>query len=482
MINLVNILPDVAKMVMDKCIDSPHHPTDAKYRKKYDFKYLLDEPVNKPTSKTADKHKCLHGILQFLWHCIYCIFVMPEERKTNTFKVIKAMLEHDRKMLLIHPLLLTFLNLKWQNYGRLIIKIRAIPLIVLAFLLTILLFTCDPPRPSTTQSVANISSTNNETDINTENDFHAHNNRSQDALEIAILIINFAYMIIAIFPVIMSVRLKSFSQFQLLLAELCTTTFTAVFVIQYPTPWLAGVVALLCAWFALNLFSRYFDVFGLYTIMFYDLLYNTVRAILVCLYYIIGFGLIMYIIIGEETLYSNPWIAIYTTFFSVINGFNIDILERKQSDGTLQYSTASYIIVLIMTVILSITLLNLLIGISVGNIDNIRKNALLYQAKLKIHLFLELDPNIPMSWKDKIIPKDHTVNGSIDDLKTVFACVWNYISSFFAPHLGCEDGKTEDQNEDNIKLEDMSYHIKQIESQIEILLKHQKVLLSELKK
>ena len=157
-------------------------------------------------------------------------------------------------------------------------------------------------------------------------------------------------------------------------------------------------------------------------------------------------------------------------FFSVINGFNIDILERKQSDGTLQYSTASYIIVLVMTVILSITLLNLLIGISVGNIDNIRKNALLYQAKLKIHLFLELDPN------------DHTVNGSIDDLKTVFACVWNYISSFFAPHVGCEDGKMEDQNEESIKLEDMSYHIKQIESQIEILLKHQKVLLSELKK
>ena len=91
--------------------------------------------------------------------------------------------------------------------------------------------------------------------------------------------------------------------------------------------------------------------------MFYDLLYSIVRAILVCIYYIIGFGLIMYIIIGEETLYSNPWIAIYTTFFSVINGFNIDMLERKQSDGTLQYSTASYIIVLVMTVILSITLL-----------------------------------------------------------------------------------------------------------------------------
>ena len=477
MITLVHTLPDVAKMVMDKCIHSPPlYSTDAKYRKRYDFKYLLDEPKNKP----ADEHKCQNGTLQLIWYYIYCIFVISDDKKINTFKVIKAMLEHDRKALLIHPLLLTFLNLKWQNYGRRIIKIRAAPLLILTFLLTVSLFTCDPPRPSIIQSVTNISSTSNETDINAETDFH--NNRSQSALEIVILIINFVYMIVAIFPVVMSIRLRSFSQLRLLLAELGTVTFTALFIMQYPTPWLAAVAALLCAWFAIHLFSRYFDVFGLYTIMFYDLLYSIVRAILVCLYYIIGFGLIMYIIIGEETLYSSPWIAVYTTFFSVINGFDIQILERKHSDGTLQYSTTSYIIVLIMTVILSITLLNLLIGISVGNIDNIRKNALLYQAKLKIHLFLELDPNIPISWKEKIIPKDHTVKGSIDDLKSVFAYVWNYISSFFAPHVECEDSTEENLNEDNIKLEDMSYRIKQIESQIEILLKHQKVLLSELRK
>ena len=49
MINLVHTLPDVAKIVMDKCIDSPpRYSTDAKYQKRYDFKYLLDEPKSKP--------------------------------------------------------------------------------------------------------------------------------------------------------------------------------------------------------------------------------------------------------------------------------------------------------------------------------------------------------------------------------------------------------------------------------------------------
>ena len=153
---------------------------------------------------------------------------------------------------------------------------------------------------------------------------------------------NFVYTIVVIFSIIVAIRMRNFFHWLVSSAELCTIVFTAVFIIAYPTPWLAAVAALLCAWFALNLFSRYFDVFGLYTIMFYDLLYSIVKAILVCSYYIIGFGLIMYIIIGDKTLYTKPWMVVYTTYYSVIGGFDIGLLADKEADGSLQYPTASY--------------------------------------------------------------------------------------------------------------------------------------------
>ena len=507
MIHLVHALPEVAKMVMDHSITSaPLHPTHPSYWKKYDFKYLLDEPKSKQTDfeevnceqiddfdelmhKSNDKCKHPHGIWWVIWHYIWRIFTISDDDKANTFKVIKAMLEHDRKILLTHPLLLTFLNLKWRNYGRLALQIRACLLVVIVVLLTILIAISDPPRPPTTESSADTSTTNN-SDTATENsddgdEFHVLSNAPTGAhvtVAVITLIINFIYTIVVVLAIIIPIRLRSFSQWWLSLAELSTVTLTAVFIIAYPTQWLAAVSALLCAWVALNLFTRYFDVFGLYTIMFYDLLYSIVKAILVCLYYIIGFGLIMYIIIGEETLYANPWIAVYTTFYSVMSGFDIGILEEKDSNNTLEYPTASYIIVLIMTIVLSVTLMNLLIGISVGSIDDIQKNAVLYQSKLKIEFFLNLDPNIPTSWKNKIVPKEYTVKGSKADITTFVRNLWNYICSFFAPHVGGEDGKEKEINEDSVKLDDMSYRIKQMESQIETVLKHQKDLLSELKK
>ena len=502
MIHLVHALPEVAKMVMDHSITSaPLHPTHPSYWKKYDFKYLLDESKSQRSDledikcqqiddfdelnykPTTDKHKCQHGIWWVIWHYIWHIFTISDDDRANTFKVIKAMLEHDRKILLTHPLLLTFLNLKWRNYGRLALQLRVCLLVVLVVLLTILIAISDPPRPSSSDDTSpNDTATENSDD---GDEFHVLSNAASGAhvtVAVVTLIVNFIYMIVVVLGIIIPIRLRSFSQWWLSLAELSTVTLTAVFIIAYPTQWLAAVAAILCAWIALNLFTQYFDVFGLYTIMFYDLLYSIVKAILVCLYYIIGFGLIMYIIIGEETLYANPGRAIYTTFYSVIDGFDIDILEEKDSNNTLEYPTASYIIVLIMTIVLSVTLMNLLIGIAVGSIDDIQKNAVLYQSKLKIDFFLNLDPNIPTSWKNIIVPKEYTVKGSKADITTFVRNIYNYICSFFAPHVEGEDGNEMKTNEDSVKLDDMSYRIKQMESQIETVLKHQKELLSELKK
>ena len=187
MIHLVHSLPDVAKMVMDHSITSASlHPTHPCYWKKYDFKYLLDEQKSDP----ADKHKRPHGILQLIWYYVYCVFTISDDSRVNKFKVIKAMLEYDRTMLLTHPLLLTFQSLKWRNYGRLVVQIRASLLVVLVLLLTILIAISDPPRPSTTQSSVNTTTTNNSDidpgDLNTGDQLHVLSHPHGHYIQLAI--------------------------------------------------------------------------------------------------------------------------------------------------------------------------------------------------------------------------------------------------------------------------------------------------------
>jgi len=329
------------------------------------------------------------------------------------------MLQHDRNNLLVHPLLLTFLHLKWRKYGRVYIQIRASLLALLTILLSSLVAFSDPPRPSLSECKENTASEANPT--KTISEANGSNQKKScgfcfdpydgvlDGLEGITLIVNLAYIIVIAMQILSYIRQRKayIVHWFHTLTEICTVAFTAIFIISNPTIWLAAFPALLCAWLALNLFTRYFDVFGLYPIMFFDLLIRVTKALLVGLYYVIGFGLIIYILIGEEVGYNEPVISIYNTFFAAFRGFNFFLPERKEACwqrgvDSFEYRRTTYIAVLVLTVVLTISLSNLLIGIAVGSIGNIEKDALLYQAKLKIRLFLELDPNISIFLKKQL--------------------------------------------------------------------------------
>ena len=183
-------------------------------------------------------------------------------------------------------------------------------------------------------------------------------------------------------------------------------------------------------------------------------------------------------------LYNSPWIAVYTTFFSVINGFDISLLAEKDQDDTLQYKNATFVIVLLLTVVLTVTLLSLLIGIAVRSIVSIQKDAIVYQAKLKVDLFLEIDPNIPHILKQRIIPMHYKVEES-KSVTTVIRNIWNYVATFFATQIeGHEKLYRAAQTSEATfaMLDDVTSHVKEMETQIKSIKRQQDAMLMELKK
>jgi len=143
MIHLIQTLPDVAQAVMDRSITSANlHPNDPLYWKKYDFKYLLNESESERTYTQHPKRNWY----QLIFHYLYLLFTIPNENDANPLKVIKTIVQYQQKNLLVHPLLLTFLNQKWRNYGRWYIQIRASLLTLLTILLTALIGFSEPPN------------------------------------------------------------------------------------------------------------------------------------------------------------------------------------------------------------------------------------------------------------------------------------------------------------------------------------------------
>ena len=465
-IQLIEKLPDVALSVMDHSINSKLLPDHRSYTKDYNFKYLTVSGNQNKIISSNVRETATHGCFSLILHYVLSMLIATDDKSLDVIKAI--MRSTHANQFLTHPLLVTFINLKWRNYGRLYIQIRAAVPTILTFFLTVLIFLSDPPR--------RLSTATNSTAVGkdlTESVPHS--------LTSITLTVNFIYAVVLLIQAVLFIRLRKVFHWVHFLAELASVVFTGIFILTSPTVWLAGIAALMCSWIGLSLFSSYFDVFGLYTIMFYDLLLNIVKAMLVGLYYIIGFGLVMYILIGDDPLYESPWIAIYTTFFSVIHEFDIGLLAEKDQDDSLQYKSATFIIALILTIVLTVTLLSLLIGIAVRSIDSIQNDAIAYQAKLKMDLFLEIDPNIPQILKNKIIPKHYKVN---DSMISVIRKLWNYVTAIFATKIeGHEEYNDSQRNKTNPAiLGEASYRLKELETQIKSIQRQQDSVLAELKK
>ena len=283
MTHLVQNLPEVAQIVMGNSITSAQlHPTNPKYWKHYDFKYILDMPTDTVYSKQPPS-----GLFFIILCYLRFLFSFDNTYNAEQLNVIRTMIKYKRKKLFTHPLLLTFLNVKWLRYGRLYIQIRAGALVLLTLLLSLLIGISDPPRKN--------ASTIEQLNATTDNDGYI-----PPSLVIIILTVDSLYAFVIILQVFFFIKLRKVSHPGHFIFEVGAVIFTISFLTTEPTKWSAGVTALLCSWVALNLYSRYLDIFGLYTIMFYELLFKIVKVLLASLYYVIGFGLALYKIIGEE--------------------------------------------------------------------------------------------------------------------------------------------------------------------------------------
>ena len=468
MIHLIQNIPEVAQFVMDHSITSAKlHPTHPCYWKYYDFKYISDITTDTFNTKQPSK-----SLFWNILHYLHFLFSLNKTSNAKPLQVIRTMIKYKRSTLYTHPLLLTFLNLKWIKYGRLYIQIRAAALVVMTILLTVLVSISDPPRSTISTTEQNASTTNNDDHIS-------------KPLASIILLTDIFYALIIIIQIIFFIRLRRVFHPVHFCFEVGAITFTVIFVsteFHDSSKWLAAVGALICSWVALNLFSRYFDVFGLYTIMFYELLFKITKVLLVGSYYIIGFGLMLYVLIGEEFFYDSPIKAIYATFSAALSRLDIRIISRKEANDTLQHSITTYCVILLFNVVVAITLINLLIGIAVQQIGKIQNNALLYQAELKTRLFLELDPVMPECLQHKIFPKKHKVKGcgfdtSGSDVSSIGG-IWNRFTTLFTYN----DDSQENEimiNQTDYEAHEMIYRIQQMENQIECILK---ILMADSKK
>jgi ankyrin repeat protein len=193
--------------------------------------------------------------------------------------------------------------------------------------------------------------------------------------------------------------------------EDATYILAIVFVIQFglncwcPTSWQwqMGAVAVFLAWINLILFLKRVPLLGIYVLMYTNIVYTFLRVVIIAFLFVVAFSLAFYMILfkpvlpGEEinvSTFRTPGLSIIKTMVMTIGEFEYDTIfgnSIEARDQLTEFSGLAYFLWIIFLIMMSILLVNLLVGLAVDDTKAIQTEAHLQRIGIQVNLTLEAE-------------------------------------------------------------------------------------------
>eukprot|EP00794_Sanderia_malayensis_P000575 gene575-1234_t len=370
MSKLIKSAPDIAEVVMNKCIVESSHARDNKdFNISYDFKYIDQSP-----SKRRDhKYSMEPGTMAL----------------------------HHREKLLSHKLTRKLIEHKWAKLGR--------PIYYFTLLVYLFFVAC----------VTSMVVTERELDRNNQLDavgkamykstIKVVNQKAFTIIPSLTIAICGFNLIKELFQLFLQ-RRKYFSQgvnyleWTLYISTLIfMLPFLKADLITFTMKWNAGAIAILLTWIDLLLFLTRFPYFGLYIVMFVEVLKTVLRVLLVFAIFIVGFALSFYALLREHDTFSTverSLMKVAVMSIGEIEYDNVftDNLNKTSPTTTLPMmpmSPLSYTLFSAFLLLMPIIMMNLLVGLAVGDIETVRKTAYIRILKQQVDILLDMEKNYP---------------------------------------------------------------------------------------
>ena len=128
--------------------------------------------------------------------------------------------------------------------------------------------------------------------------------------------------------------------------------------------WQAGAICILFSWFNLLLHLKRFPYFGLYVVMFVEVMKTLFNVLFVFFIMIVGFALSFYALLKEQTPFNKPGRAIVKTTVMMIGELEFDAIfvENYNNKKMLRYKEMSLIIFFVFVILMTIVVMNLLVS------------------------------------------------------------------------------------------------------------------------
>ncbi|KAG7157058.1 Transient receptor potential cation channel subfamily A member 1-like 8 [Homarus americanus] len=322
-----------------------------------------------------------------------------------------AMVESGRVDLLMHPLTQTFLEMKWQAYGKYIHLSNLF--VYLVFLSLVTVFAVKVLGNNSAVS-ASINATSR---YDLSNDTDNWDRFVYEVYETTgwMYCMGVAIMVFACLGIVKEI-LQLYHHGLKYLTEainvvewtLYLTSICMVLPVFLGTGWRAqqfnsAALAVFTAWFTLLLYFQRFDRIGIYIVMFLEILNTLLKVLLVFSVLIVAFGLAFYILMshGGHLSFSNVPMSMMRTFSMMLGEvdfltvFIYPFFHESVKDYQLLFPRTTFALLLVFMILMPILLMNLLIGLAVGDIESVKKNAQLKRIAMQVELHTELENKLP---------------------------------------------------------------------------------------
>lgn len=369
---LIERFPDVAKLVLDKCIEhSPLLDTDPNYTITLDFSFIF------PNSDEE--------------------FDFNQER----YNGLKTMLDSGREELLFHPLTRELVRMKWRQIGLTVFFTGAILYLTFVSVFSHYLYCNSPVSHGKIHC-------NGSREYSQDLKCHVQKKHCSDSWmyseEIFLLIFCTSNLLLEAYQ-LFNERWLYFDLTNFLEVSTYVTTIIAVAppngsVVEGEYQWAVGIIALLIAFFAMLVQLQLLFCSGIYVTMLFEVLNSVYKVTVMFSVLIVAYGLIFYLLLGDELSYTSPYMSVLKVFDMMAGGieFNHYFVENLN----LRMPDLARFICFTFILVMSISLMNLLIGLAVGDIESVQKNAELKRLKTQIESLSEFEKKLPSKMKDRL--------------------------------------------------------------------------------
>nr|CAB3267276.1 transient receptor potential cation channel subfamily A member 1 homolog [Phallusia mammillata] len=480
---LIRKIPKIAEQGFKKCITSDgNHSDDYEFFKvKFDYEFLDDEFSSWSRGDGSAKVYDDFG---------YVVKdAVPYSDDVNLLKKnhpLNIMVEEKRYNLLLHPLVVSLLDYKWRKFVRPVYIFNLSLYVMFMGFFNVYMLMMPPPY-----SIDSSNMTSSCVAITTEAQPKFGRCYDYNLWGIVAKYFVIVFSALNLFKELSQAYLNKISYFQsftnlfevslyiLAILTVYSDTNSAgpnYYGVRENWQWQIGAVSIFLSWMVLIMFIRNQPTFGIYVLMFTEVLQTFLKFFIVFVLFILGFAFSFHCLLQNHYAFREWWTAVIKTSLMMIGEFQFEDIfvaqveaietgadEHTITVSTVNYQAVSYILFVIFVIIMSIIIMNLLVGLAVDDIKSVQENAEIERLKMQVKLTLDVQYTLPLFIRRRVVRKCRRFFPNIHRKKSSLKQWWSAAENLNASTIS---GALNSEKNEHDKMEK---RVKSLDKKVEFL-------------